>query len=107
MGLRSPGRAASIAAMKNSTRPFLMFSLLSTILAFGWGKTALGDEKMSDPKKTGAAPGAPAMQAPDAHAAPSDVAAPPADAKKTVSGLASKVIKPGTGKEHPKAEDIV
>jgi FKBP-type peptidyl-prolyl cis-trans isomerase len=34
-------------------------------------------------------------------AAPPDVAAPPADAMKTSSGLASKVIKPGTGKIHP------
>lgn len=33
--------------------------------------------------------------------APPDVAAPPADAEKTASGLASKVIAPGTGKSHP------
>ena len=39
--------------------------------------------------------------------APSDVAAAPADAAKTASGLASKVIKPGTGKVHPKPEDMV
>jgi FKBP-type peptidyl-prolyl cis-trans isomerase len=39
--------------------------------------------------------------------APSDVAAAPADAMKTASGLASKVISPGTGKEHPKPEDTV
>jgi FKBP-type peptidyl-prolyl cis-trans isomerase len=39
--------------------------------------------------------------------APSDVAAPPKDAVKTPSGLASKVIKPGTGKEHPKATSSV
>jgi peptidylprolyl isomerase len=39
--------------------------------------------------------------------APADVAAPPADAAKTSSGLASKVIKAGTGKVHPKAEDLV
>jgi len=32
---------------------------------------------------------------------PSDVAAPPADAQKTASGLASKVIAPGTGDVHP------
>jgi peptidylprolyl isomerase len=107
MGLRSTGRAASIAAMKNSTRSLLIYSLLSTILAFGWGKPALGDERMADPKKSGAAPGAQAMQAPDSHPAPSDVAAPPADANKTASGLASKVVKAGTGKEHPKPEDIV
>lgn len=32
---------------------------------------------------------------------PKDVAAPPKDAKKTASGLAYKVLKKGTGKEHP------
>src|SRR5437588_358388 len=39
--------------------------------------------------------------------APPDVAAPPADAAKTPSGLATKVIKPGTGKDHPAKDDHV
>jgi peptidylprolyl isomerase len=39
--------------------------------------------------------------------APPDVAAPPADAPKTASGLATKVLKAGTGKEHPAKEDLV
>ena len=39
--------------------------------------------------------------------APPDVAAPPADAEKTKSGLASKLLSAGTGKEHPTAEDSV
>ncbi len=39
--------------------------------------------------------------------APSDVKAPPADAKKTASGLAYKVIKPGTGTRHPSAASTV
>ena len=39
--------------------------------------------------------------------APPDVAAAPADAEKTASGLASKVIKPGTGTEMPAATDTV
>jgi FKBP-type peptidyl-prolyl cis-trans isomerase len=39
--------------------------------------------------------------------APSDVKAPPADAKKTVSGLAYKVLKPGTGGRKPKASNQV
>ena len=43
----------------------------------------------------------------DAIPAPSDVAAPPADAQVTASGLASKVLQPGTGTEHPAAADIV
>jgi len=38
---------------------------------------------------------------------PADVAAPPADAEKTSSGLASKVITPGTGKTHPSKTDRV
>ena len=38
---------------------------------------------------------------------PSDVAAPPANAVKTPSGLASRVIKPGTGKTHPGKTDLV
>jgi FKBP-type peptidyl-prolyl cis-trans isomerase len=40
-------------------------------------------------------------------AAPPDVAAPPADATKSASGLATKVIKPGTGKDHPTKDDVV
>jgi peptidylprolyl isomerase len=59
------------------------------------------------------APAIPASAAPAAAAepsalpAPADVAAPPADAQRTSSGLASKVQTPGTGKEHPKAADKV
>ena len=34
-------------------------------------------------------------------AAPSDVAAPPDDAERTESGLASRVLVPGTGTRHP------
>ena len=39
--------------------------------------------------------------------APADVAAPPADATTTASGLASKVLKPGTGTTHPSARSRV
>ena len=39
--------------------------------------------------------------------APADVAAPPSDAQKTASGLASKVITPGKGMEHPTATSSV
>jgi peptidylprolyl isomerase len=39
--------------------------------------------------------------------APADVAAPPQDAEKTASGLASKVLVQGTGTEHPKATSTV
>ena len=39
--------------------------------------------------------------------APADVAAAPSDAKKTASGLASKVLTAGKGKEHPTDQDQV
>src|SRR5262249_40017522 len=39
--------------------------------------------------------------------APADVKGPPADAKKTASGLAYKVLKEGIGGRHPKASSTV
>jgi peptidylprolyl isomerase len=38
---------------------------------------------------------------------PADVAAPPADATRTPSGLAYKVLRPGAGTEHPKRRSTV
>jgi len=54
-----------------------------------------------------APPAAPAPPAATEIPAPPDVAAPPADAVKTASGLASKVLTPGTGTVHPTATDRV
>jgi peptidylprolyl isomerase len=48
-----------------------------------------------------------AAQQPSTIQAPADVAAPPADAVKTASGLATKVLKAGTEKEHPSKDDLV
>ncbi len=45
--------------------------------------------------------------APSTIPAPDDVAAPPADATKTASGLAYKVLQKGTGTEHPTATSVV
>jgi peptidylprolyl isomerase len=44
---------------------------------------------------------------PSPTAAPPDVKAPPADAKRTNSGLAYKSVKPGTGKDHPVRTSMV
>lgn len=41
------------------------------------------------------------------YVAPADVAAPPSDAVKTASGLATKVLVPGTGTACPTADDFV
>src|SRR5436190_8315663 len=51
--------------------------------------------------------GAACAAAPNTIPAPSDVAKPPADAQTTASGLASKVLKPGTGTVHPTPTDTV
>ncbi|MGE0448938.1 MAG: FKBP-type peptidyl-prolyl cis-trans isomerase [Vicinamibacterales bacterium] len=48
-----------------------------------------------------------AAQSPRTLPPPPDVAATPADAQKTASGLASKVIKAGTGTTHPGRTDMV
>lgn len=47
------------------------------------------------------------VAAPGGIPAPDDVAAAPADAARTPSGLASKVLKPGTGTAHPGAASRV
>jgi FKBP-type peptidyl-prolyl cis-trans isomerase len=52
-------------------------------------------------------PPAPPPRNPDDIPPPDDVKAPPADATKTASGLAYKVLKPGTGKEKPTPTDTV
>jgi peptidylprolyl isomerase len=44
---------------------------------------------------------------PTTVAAPTDVSAPPADATKTPSGLATKVIARGKGADHPSKDDVV
>jgi hypothetical protein len=49
----------------------------------------------------------PSPSAADPQKAPADVAAPPDSADKTASGLASRVLRPGTGKDHPHRWDEV
>src|SRR5215831_12805170 len=49
----------------------------------------------------------PSAPPPAAPAAPPDVAAPPADAKKTASGLAFRILAKGTGTDHPGSHDRV
>lgn len=47
------------------------------------------------------------VKMPAPPATPPDVAAPPADAKKTASGLAYKIVTKGTGTQHPLPTDTV
>ena len=89
--------------------------LISGILSGALGVTAVAQEPAApanpapfptEPAKP-AAPAKPAKPVEDPLAAPANVAAPPAEAEKTKSGLASLVLKKGSGTEHPKATDTV
>ena len=74
------------------SRPMKKLTLIMTILLACTACTKASDE---DPEKTGDIP------------APGDVASVPADAEKTASGLASKILKKGTGTERPGPRDTV
>jgi peptidylprolyl isomerase len=98
---------------------------LSVVFALGLApacesKPSPSDEKQAPRPVEAPAPTAPATTAaepattttaptPTASAlpAPPDVAQAPADAQKTASGLTSKVLTKGTGKDHPGPEDTV
>jgi len=82
------------------------------VIAFGCEKGPPDLSKPADPQKPAntaatTSPTMPAVPEKPQIPAPADVAAPPADAQKTASGLASKILQPGTGKEHPTAESKV
>jgi FKBP-type peptidyl-prolyl cis-trans isomerase len=66
-----------------------------------------GTAEVKPPDATTATPTPPVKKEPEQLPPPADVAAPPADAEKTPSGLASKVLAKGTGTEHPEAQDAV
>jgi peptidylprolyl isomerase len=68
--------------------------------------TAAPDDAKPPPAVAAAAPDTDETAPPDLPAPP-DVAAPPADAVKTASGLASRVLAPGTGTDHPGPDDQV
>jgi peptidylprolyl isomerase len=86
------------------------------VVVLALGLTACKSKQESPPPAASAAEvpsvAASANQAPEGTAmptipAPPDVAAPPADAEKTASGVASKVLTKGTGTDHPRVQDRV
>jgi FKBP-type peptidyl-prolyl cis-trans isomerase len=90
-GCPPPGPHGSFTAMNTRRLPWIpvfLFVLAAATLAVASPRTA-------------SAPAA------DPIPAPADVAAPPADAQTTDSGLASKVLSPGTGTDHPVSTDLV
>jgi peptidylprolyl isomerase len=66
-----------------------------------------GEASKETPKTDVKAQEKPPVQQQQDIPAPPDVAAPPADAEKTASGLASKVVSKGTGAVHPAPADTV
>src|SRR5579859_7138905 len=66
-----------------------------------------GEHATAASASASAATAPPAASSATGIPAPPDVAAPPADAIKSASGLASKVITPGTGTDHPGPTDKV
>ncbi len=83
---------------------FMVAALL--LGAAGCNKAQDKKEAPLAPAKTETPPAKPAGPPPDPKA-PADVKAAPGDAEKTPSGLASKVLTPGTGTEKPGAADTV
>jgi len=87
--------------MKNLVKLSLAALLLTTV---GCNKKEKTPEAPPPPPPS-SAPAPPAE--PKGLPAPPDVVAPPADAEKTASGLATKVLTKGTGTDHPAASDKV
>jgi peptidylprolyl isomerase len=84
-------------------RHILVTSLVVGALFVGCSKK---EESKPEPAKP-AAPATPPPGEPEGLPPPPDVKAAPADAEKTSSGLASKVLTKGTATEHPAANDVV
>ncbi|MGC6426835.1 MAG: FKBP-type peptidyl-prolyl cis-trans isomerase [Akkermansiaceae bacterium] len=88
---------------------------LSGILIGAMSLSVLAQEPVDPRTGKPATPAKPAVTppvevppaSPEKSTAPADVAAPPADALRSESGLASKLIKKGTGTEKPTANDGV
>src|SRR5882672_5936686 len=90
------------------TRSFVALVGVCFLATAACGKTDAGSVPSAAPE---AAASAAPVEAPEPAAptlpAPPDVGAAPADATTTASGLASKILTPGTGKEHPGTNDKV
>jgi FKBP-type peptidyl-prolyl cis-trans isomerase len=78
-----------------------------TLAACGKTESAASAPVVEASAPVASAAAAPAVPSKPTIPAPEDVAAPPPGASKTPSGLASRVLTPGTGKDHPAATDRV
>ena len=95
-------------AMKTRTRLLgLGLCALASCTKGESGNSAPTPSASATPTASAAPTVPPPAPTPSGLPAPPDVAAPPADAAKTASGLASRVLNPGTGKVHPGPTDKV
>src|SRR5580698_1813955 len=93
--------------MKNRNAYFLVAACLACGACGKKESDAVSAPEASAPSASAAASAVPEVPSKPTIPAPPDVAAPPADATTTASGLASKVLTHGTGKDHPTALDRV
>ncbi len=117
---------ARLMRLRASARPTFALLPLAAFVAFALPALVACNkappEPTSAPESSAAAPSAAPPEAtesaappptppppaqPNAIPAPADVAKAPADAKATASGLVTKVLTPGKGKDHPAASDRV
>jgi FKBP-type peptidyl-prolyl cis-trans isomerase len=112
--MRHPHRSSRTALARTATL-LAALAVLPACKQEGPGAATGGDKATTSAAPSAAKPSTPPTSATSAAAAPapgdipapSDVAAAPADADKTPTGLASKVLTAGTGDKHPGAEDTV
>ncbi|MEO8179631.1 MAG: FKBP-type peptidyl-prolyl cis-trans isomerase [Deltaproteobacteria bacterium] len=115
----SPSFLAFVVASRSACPPPRFTARVAALCLLGLSACQSGEVGKSAASSAGApaAPAKPAANAPVAAAkapplpgalpAPEDVAAPPATATKTPSGLAYVVLQPGTGPDHPIPTDEV
>ena len=88
--------------------PLVILCLAGALLGGLFYHAAIKGSVGAGPAASGSASaGAPAGANADPLATPSDVASPPADAKKTASGLSYRVLKPGDNAKRPVPTDRV
>jgi FKBP-type peptidyl-prolyl cis-trans isomerase len=109
-------RPRKIACLTSSSLVLAQFAALASLAALscnnkpaepGASAQAEAPASMTPPPSAVTPPPPPPPPPPAGIPAPADVAAAPADAKVSESGLASKVLTPGKGKDHPAATDRV
>jgi FKBP-type peptidyl-prolyl cis-trans isomerase len=103
----APNFFEGLLNMPSSSRRLSRCSLALAMYAGACNSAPPPRAEDKPPVKEEAKPAAPPAEKGGDIPAPADVAAPPSDAEKTPSGLASKVLTPGSGDKKPKAWDQV